>query len=231
MIPLRTSAPRYRSPTVVLALIAINTVVFLIQVSLPDPLSHALVIHYALVPLRYANPYWAVAVGLDPGDRLPLLTNIFMHGGWLHLIANMWTLWLFGAAVEGRMGSLRFLIFYLVCGVLASWAHLLVYADSRIPTLGASGAIAAVLGAHVTLFPQSRVLLLIPIVVIPLIVPVPVMIYATLWFVLQILQGTGDLLQPSMGGGVAWWAHIGGFLAGLAMVRFITPPLRGPWSR
>ncbi|HYD32743.1 MAG TPA: rhomboid family intramembrane serine protease [Azospirillaceae bacterium] len=214
-----------------LALIATNVVVFLVQTTLPEPASFALVAHYALVPLRYSDPRWALAVGLDPSDRLPLLTNIFMHGGWLHLIANMWTLWLFGAAVEGRMGRFRFLLFYILCGVLASWVHMSVYPDSRVPALGASGAIAAAMGAHITLFPRARVLLLVPILFIPLFFPVPVLVYAGLWFALQVMQGAGDLLQPTLGGGVAWWAHIGGFVAGLVAVRFIAPPdNKGPWG-
>lgn len=232
MIPIRTTAPRFRRPTIVLLLIATNTLVFLAQNTLPPRESFAFVVEYALIPLRYTDPQWAVGVGLDPTNRLPLFTNIFMHSGWLHLIGNMWTLWLFGGSVEDRLGRLRFTLFYLACGLAASWAHLVFNATSQIPTLGASGAIAAVMGAHITLFPRSRVLLLIPIIIIPLFIPMPIFLYAGIWFALQLAQGAGALfLGPTMAGGVAWWAHIGGFLAGLLLIRLIAPPVeRGPWG-
>ncbi len=237
MIPLKTNVPVASRPVVVWALLAINTAVFLWQVALPAREAFLAAAQFALIPRRYGDPAWAYAVGLDPQNYWPLLTNTFMHGGWLHLIANMWTLWLFGAAVEDRMGRLRFALFYVLCGVLASWAHMAVYSDSEVPALGASGAIAAVLGAHITLFPASRVLLIIPIIVIPLPLAVGTWWYAVFWFGLQLFQGTGDLLfaSPEMltgGGGIAWWAHIGGFVAGLAAVRFLAPPdPRDVWRR
>ncbi|MFC7332732.1 rhomboid family intramembrane serine protease [Rhodocista pekingensis] len=224
MIPLRTDVPVRRRPRVVWTLLAVNTLVFLWQTSLGPRQSFLLAAQWALLPRRYSDPAWALAVGLDPANHWPLLTNTFLHGGWLHLIANMWTLWLFGAAVEDRMGHLRFALFYVLCGVLASWAHMAAYPASTVPALGASGAIAAVLGAHITLHPRSRVLLLVPILFIPLILPVTTWAYAAVWFGLQVLQGAGDLLMPEMGGGIAWWAHIGGFVAGLAVVRFLAPP-------
>lgn len=224
MIPIRTDVQVYRRQPVVLMLLGVNILVFVYQATLGPREGFLLAVEWALVPRRYADPFWAVQVGLDPNDYRPLLTNIFLHGGWLHLIANMWTLWLFGRAVEERMGQLRFALFYLLSGVLASWAHMAVYAGSQVPALGASGAIAAVLGAHITLHPKSRVLLLIPIIIIPLILPVSTWAYAGVWFALQLLQGAGDLFTPDMGGGIAWWAHIGGFIAGLGLVRFLAPP-------
>ena len=224
MIPLKIDAPVLRRPRVVWTLLAVNLAVFLWQTGLPGREASVMVAQYALIPLRYAEPGWALSVGLDPFDYRPLLTNTFMHGGWLHLIFNMWTLWLFGGAVEDRMGKLRFTLLYVLCGVLASWAHMAVYADSRVPVLGASGAVAAVMGAHITLFPRSRVLLLVPIFFIPLFFPASAWLYAAVWFGLQLFQGAGDLWQPDLGGGVAWWAHIGGFVAGLATVRFLAPP-------
>jgi len=223
LIPLRTDVAVHRRQPVVLALLAINTLVFLFQASLPPRPSFALVAQWALVPRRYSDAVWAYGVGLDPNNYLPLITNVFMHGGWLHLLSNMWTLWLFGRAVEERLGTLRFMLFYVLCGVLASWSHMAVYADSMVPTLGASGAIAAVLGAYMTLHPRAKVLLLIPIIIIPLILPVSAWAYTAVWFGLQIFQGAGDLITPETGGGIAWWAHIGGFVAGLAVVRFIAP--------
>jgi membrane associated rhomboid family serine protease len=230
MIPLRVTDPRTRATPVVVVLIGLNVLAFLYQISLPPRAEFSFVASYALVPLRYADPRWARSVGLDPSDYLPLLSSTFLHGGWLHLIGNMWTLWLFGGAVETRLGRLRFALLYLLCGILASAAHLLANQESRVPVLGASGAIAAVLGAHVTLFPHSRVLLLVPIlIIIPLFLPLPTILYVGLWFALQVVEGAGDLLQPQMGGGIAWWAHIGGFLAGIVLIRLISPPIRqGP---
>lgn len=228
MIPIRTDVPVSRRPTVVWALLAVNVLVFLWQVTLPPREAFLAAAQFALIPKRYGDPAWAYAVGLDPRDYWPLLTNTFMHGGWLHLLANMWTLWLFGAAVEDRMGHLRFGLFYVLCGVLASWAHMAVYSDSEVPALGASGAIAAVLGAHITLFPRSRVLLIVPVLIVPLPLRVGTWWFAAFWFALQLWQGAGDLLSADAeiltGGGIAWWAHIGGFVAGVVVVRFLAPP-------
>jgi membrane associated rhomboid family serine protease len=147
---------------------------------------------------------------------------MFLHGGWLHLILNMWALWLFGPIVEDRMGSLRYLLFYLAVGFLASLTHALMNPTSTLPALGASGAIAGVIGSSIRLFPFARVVVLIPILLLPLFVEVPAIIFAALWFMTQLLQGTADLLTPAQGGGVAWWAHVGGFAAGF----LLTPALR-----
>jgi membrane associated rhomboid family serine protease len=217
MFPLRVSVPTRFPPAVTYALIAINSIVFLFQESLPEPSQLALTYTYGLVPARYTHPEWALSVGLSSWDFLPFVTNTFMHGGWLHLILNMWTLWLFGPAVEDRLGSTRYLLFYLVCGVAASAAHAWMNAESTVPALGASGAIAGVLGAYMRLFPFSNVLILIPIIFIPFFFPLPAFIYIALWFIMQVIQGLGSTLVPQAGG-IAWWAHIGGFLAGMLLV-------------
>jgi membrane associated rhomboid family serine protease len=226
MFPLRDTVPRRHPPVVVLALISINALVFLYQASLPARELQYVIYHYALVPLRYSEPGWARANGLDPDNLLPLLTNAFMHGGWFHLLANMWTLWIFGPAVEDRLGKPRFIAFYLVCGVLASLSHAAFNSRSPVPALGASGAIAGVMGGYVMLFPRARILFLVPILFIPYFVELPALIYAAFWFVIQFLQGTAGLLQPAMAGGVAWWAHIGGFVVGLVTIPFVRLPDR-----
>ena len=228
MIPVGTTAPRQGFPVLVVALIAACTLIFLWQESLPPLEAQEAVIRYALIPLQFSSDWWAIQVGLNPNDYTPFVTMAFLHGSWLHLILNMWTLWLFGRAVESRMGTLRFGVLYVLCILLASTAHAWVHADSRIPTLGASGAIAGVLGAHAALFPRSRVVLLIPIIIIPFFFRLPAFIFVGLWFALQILQGASTALSPTMGSGVAWWAHIGGFFAGLAFVGLLTPPAAGP---
>jgi membrane associated rhomboid family serine protease len=141
-----------------------------------------------------------------------------MHGGWWHLILNMWTLFIFGASLEGRIGRFGFLSFYLVCGLIASLAHAYFNKDSTVPTLGASGAIAGVLGGYALTFPRARITILILIVIIPFFFKIPALGYALIWFAFQFMQGFLDLVSPSMGGGIAWWAHVGGFAAGMVLI-------------
>jgi membrane associated rhomboid family serine protease len=217
MIPIQNTVPSRYPPIVTWTLLVINCAVFLIQVGL-DPLQlEDFLLRYALIPARYTG---ALAIGarLEASDFLPFLTMMFLHGGWLHLIFNMWTLWLFGPSVEDRLGHGRYLAFYLACGAAASLAHVIFSPTSTIPALGASGAIAGVLGSYVRLFPLARVIVLVPILFLPLFFEVPALVFVGLWFIIQVLQGTAELLTPSSGGGVAWWAHIGGFVAGLALV-------------
>jgi len=163
MFPIIDSAPRAANPLVTLTLILVNTLVFLWMWSLPADALNYITIEYALVPLRYSDPDAARAAGLDPNDWWPLITNTFMHGGWLHLIFNMWTLWIFGPAMEARFGRLGFAVLYLVGGTVASFTHLLANFDSPAPALGASGAIAAVLAAYAVIYPRERVLLIVPL--------------------------------------------------------------------
>jgi membrane associated rhomboid family serine protease len=148
---------------------------------------------------------------------VPFFTMMCLHGGWLHLIFNMWTLWLFGSTVEDRLGRGRYLAFYLACGVAASIAHVAFNPTSMVPALGASGAIAGVLGCYMRLFPLARVVVVVPILFIPLFFEVYAFVFVGLWFLIQIFQGTLELLLPTSGGGVAWWAHVGGFVAGLTL--------------
>lgn len=238
VIPIRTSAKRTVTPVITILLILANVWIFLYQQGLSTIEARQFIAGYGLIPARYSQPELFASYGIDPTNHIPLLTSTFLHGGWLHVIVNMWTLWLFGGAVEGRMGRLRFLVFYGLCGILASTAHLIVYSDSMVPVIGASGAVSAVLGAYATLFARTRVILLVPILFIPLFLPLPILLYAAGWFSLQLLQGAGALMEPELGGSIAWWAHIGGFLAGLAVVRIVAPPTPqgnrqrydGPWG-
>jgi membrane associated rhomboid family serine protease len=151
---------------------------------------------------------------------------MFLHGGWLHLILNMWTLFLFGPTVEDRMGMVRYLLFYLICGIAASTAHVYFNAGSFVPALGASGAIAGVIGAFVRLFPLANLIVVIPILFFPFFFEVPALLFAVLWFLMQFAQGTIELVSPSAGGGIAWWAHIGGFVAGVLLTSVIARPPR-----
>jgi membrane associated rhomboid family serine protease len=142
---------------------------------------------------------------------------MFLHGGWLHLILNMWTLWLFGPPVEDRLGHGRYLVFYLACGIAAAITQVVFSPISTIPVLGASGAIAGVLGCYMRLFPLARVVVVVLVIIIPLFFEVPGFVFVGFWFLMQVLQGTAELLMPSSGGGVAWWAHVGGFVSGLVL--------------
>jgi membrane associated rhomboid family serine protease len=218
MFPLKDSIRIPCAPVVTYLLILVNALVFLYQYSLPPDEAARFSYEHALVPRRYFDPSWAASEGLSANDYLPFIEGTFMHGGWWHIILNMWTLFIFGASLEGRIGRLQFLSFYLVCGFCASFVHAYFNQDSTAPALGASGAIAGVLGAYATTFPRARITILFLIVIIPLFFKVPALAYALIWFAFQFMQGFLDLVSPSMGGGIAWWAHIGGFVAGVVLI-------------
>jgi membrane associated rhomboid family serine protease len=222
MFPIRNTVPTRYPPVVTWALIAVNCLVFLFELGLSLPELDAFLADFALVPARYLFDD-----GLTLADYVPFVSNIFLHGGWLHLILNMWTLWLFGPAIEDRLGPGRYLCFYLACGIVASVAHMLFNPTSTVPALGASGAIAGLIGCYVRLFPLSRLVVVVPILIFPLFFEVPAVLFAGLWFLTQLLQGTAELLSPATPGGIAWWAHIGGFAVGLA----VAPLLRRPERR
>jgi membrane associated rhomboid family serine protease len=216
MIPIRNGVPSRYPPVVTWLLIATNCLVFLLQNSLDPSELEELLRNFALVPARYPTML-ANGEGFTTHALLPLFTMMFLHGGWLHLIFNMWTLWLFGPTLEDRLGHGRYLVFYLACGLAASVAHIAFNPTSVVPALGASGAIAGVLGCYMRLFPLARVVVVVPIIFIPLFFEVYAFVFVGLWFFVQLFQGTLEFLLPSSGGGVAWWAHVGGFVAGLAL--------------
>ena len=204
MIPLRDVMPSRTPPVVTVGLIVANSLVFLYQVSLPEAQLQVFVKEFGLVPADFALS--------------SLVTSIFLHGGWLHVVGNMWYLWIFGDNVEDRMGHGRFLVFYLICGIAAGLGHLVVGLDSPVPTIGASGAIAGVMGAYFVLYPQSRILTLVPIIFFIQIIEIPALFFLAFWFILQLFSGVGSLAVSSHVGGVAFWAHIAGFAAGLVLV-------------
>lgn len=163
-------------------------------------------------------PSQLVAVGLTLEQMVKLTTTMFLHGGWLHVLSNMLYLWIFGDNVEDRMGHVKFLVFYLISGYIASLAHIILDPASKSPLIGASGAIAGILGAYLVLFPHARVLTLIFIVFFIQIIPIPAVIFLGIWFFLQLMSGTAGL-SAQAAQGVAFWAHIGGFIAGVALVK------------
>jgi membrane associated rhomboid family serine protease len=215
MIPIRNAVPSRYPPVITWILIAANCLVFLFEDSLePDELELFLR-QFALIPARYFE--LTGEADLTAVDIVPFFSMMFLHGGWLHLILNMWTLWLFGPTVEDRLGHGRYLAFYLVCGLAASVAHVMFNPTSIVPALGASGAIAGILGCYIRLFPLARVVVVVPILFVPLFFEVYAFVFVGLWFLLQLLQSVMEFLVPSSGGDVAWWAHVGGFVAGFAL--------------
>jgi membrane associated rhomboid family serine protease len=207
MIPLRDTQPSYSKPVVTILLIVINTMAFLFEVSL-DPFSrNHLIAVFGIVPDRIGMNYSA------------LLTSMFLHGGWMHLIGNMWFLWIFGDNIEDILGHWKYLIFYLACGLAAGLSHVLLNPASRVPTIGASGAIAGVMGAYLIKFPHARVLTLVPIFLFLTTFELPAYVILMYWFVIQFFSGLGSIAYSHLTSeGVAWFAHVGGFLAGIVLV-------------
>lgn len=219
MIPLRDANPTRRTPVVTIGLLALCTAVFALELGVLATDGQAgfedLVNRYGLVPDAFLT-----AIGRDQWLSLPVLamfTSMFLHGGWLHLLGNMLYLWIFGNNVEDRMGRLRFLVFYLLGGVAAGLAQTAVDPGSAVPMVGASGAISAALGAYLVLFPRARIQSLVFLGFFYQLIAVPSVIVLGFWFLLQLVDGIGALGAATADGGVAIWAHIGGFVAGMVM--------------
>src|SRR2546423_14673344 len=217
MFPIQDSVPSRSVPVVTRTIIFVNALVFFFELMLPQRGVEQIVYLFGIVPARFTHPEWAAYVGFPVDTYWPLLTHQFLHGGWLHIIANMWTLWIFGDNVEDRMGPVRFAIFYLTCGVLAGLTHLVTNPNSTVPSVGASGAIAGVLGAYLLFFPTARLVVMFPIFFFPFFFEVPAVIYLGFWFFSQLFSGTLALAGPQHVGGIAWWAHIGGFVSGMIL--------------
>ncbi|HEX4230289.1 MAG TPA: rhomboid family intramembrane serine protease [Bryobacteraceae bacterium] len=217
MIPLRALLYRNLFPATTLVIIFINVVCFLYELSLPRYAEPAFMASFAIVPDRFRET--------------SLVTAIFLHGGWLHLIGNMWFLWIFGSHVEDRMGHIKFLIFYLICGIASGVLQVVASAGSPVPTIGASGAIAGVMGAFLLLFPRARIFTLIFLFIFFTTIEIPAAILLLYWFALQILGGLtsfGRITENA--GGIAWFAHIGGFVAGMALLRIFAGTSRPRYS-
>jgi len=208
MIPLRDENPSATTPFVTWVLVAINVIVFVFELSL-GPELRTFIFDWGLVPARLTL---ALRFGDEPitGPALTVFSSMFLHGGWLHLVGNMWYLWIFGDNIEDRLGHVKYLVFYLLAGLAAGLLHYATNSESRVPTVGASGAIAGVLGAYLAAFPRARVVTLLPLFPFFRVVALPAMVVLGLWFVIQFFSGALSL-GYSTGGGVAWWAHIGGF--------------------
>jgi len=214
MIPLRDSIPSSSFPIVNVIFIVINVLVFFYEFSLGTDLN-SFINNYGLVPAYLLSQDTSLI------DRIyPFFTSMFLHGGWLHLIGNMLYLYIFGDNVEDRMGHFKYLLFYLISGFAAAFAQIIINLYSTIPMVGASGAISGVLGAYILFFPRSRILTLVPIFFFIQLVEIPAAILLLLWFIIQFFSGVASVAITQNTGGVAFWAHIGGFVAGLILSRF-----------
>src|SRR5918996_1530099 len=205
MIPLRDVIPSRTTPFVTVCLIAVNAVIFVYELALGENLND-FILYFGLVPAAFS---WVT-----------VFTSMFLHGGFLHVGGNMLYLWIFGDNVEDRMGHGRFVVFYLLCGTAAALAQTVTNPSSVIPMVGASGAIAGVMGAYFVLYPRSRILTLVPIFFFIQLIEVPAIFFLGLWFVMQFLSGVGSIASSAAqpGGGIAFWAHVAGFATGIATI-------------
>jgi membrane associated rhomboid family serine protease len=225
MIPLRDANPSRGVPTVNYTIIGVCVLVFLFELLLGRNLRYFFIL-YGLVPIRYTDPRVAAHFTMLQ-QVLPFFAFMFLHGGWLHLIGNMWVLYIFGDNVESALGHARYAFFYLACGLLSAGIHVLTNLGSHLPTIGASGAIAGVMGAYFILYPRARILTLVPIIIFFTVIELPAYVFLAFWFLIQFYHGTFSLLQGAgQLGGIAWWAHVGGFLAGIFLLRLMLPRRR-----
>lgn len=209
-----TSTPGF--PFVNVTLMIVCILIFIYEYSLGQGVND-FILRYGLIPANVLAP--SADWGLY--ERLyPFVTSMFLHGGWLHLIGNMLFLYIFGDNVEGRMGHFRYLVFYIVCGIAAAFFQFITNVSSIVPMVGASGAISGVLGAYITFYPRSKILTLVPIFFFIQLIHIPASVFIFVWFIIQFLSGVSSLGAPKEAGGVAFWAHIGGFVAGLVLARF-----------
>ncbi len=216
MIPIKDRNPTYRFPVVNIAIIVANIAIFLYEVSL-GPRLESFFLRFGVVPLDFSTSFNSSHGSV--ATYVPILSSMFLHGGWLHLGGNMLFLWIFGDNVEDKLGHGRYFVFYVMCGIAASLVHIVIDPSSGMPTVGASGAISGVLGAYLLMFPKARVVTLIPIFIFVHVAELPAFIVLGFWFVLQFFSGLVSLGYQTAGmGGVAWWAHVGGFVSGLLLV-------------
>ncbi len=213
MIPLRDVIPSRTTPYITVTIIALNLVAWLYELGLPDDVLPLFLQLYGVVPADFSAP--------------ALISSMFLHGGWMHFIGNMWYLWIFGDNIEDRLGHGRFVAFYLLCGIGAALGHVAIDPSSTLPTIGASGAIAGVMGAYFVLYPHSRVLTLVPLIIIWEIIELPAIVLLGFWFLIQLFSaGTIAATAASESGGIAFMAHIAGFVLGAIGVFVFRKPQR-----
>jgi membrane associated rhomboid family serine protease len=217
MIPLRDVIPSRTTPYITITVIALNVLAWLFEISLPPDVLQLFLTVYGIVPAAF--------------HPVTLITSMFLHGGWMHVIGNMWYLWIFGDNVEDRLGHGRFIFFYLLCGIVAAGGQIAMDPESTLPTIGASGAIAGVMGAYFVLYPRSRVLTLIPLFFWWEIIELPALVLLGFWFLMQLFSaGAIAATASTAGGGVAFMAHVAGFVAGMIAVFALRQRQERPWE-
>ncbi len=217
MFPIRDDIPHRKLPIINYSLILVNFIFFFYELGLGQNLK-LFIFQYGVVPQRfllYLNSSYHISLSFL---FISIIISMFLHAGWLHILGNMWFLFIFGDNVEDMLGHFRYLIFYLSCGIAASFLHIIFNANSPIPSIGASGAIAGVLGAYMIFYPHAKILTLLPIFIFFEIIELPALLWIGLWILIQIVFGLFSI--GSTGGGIAWWAHIGGFSAGIIYATF-----------
>lgn len=214
MIPIRDTIQSKSYPVVNNAIIVTNVLIYLLELSRGNSLGQ-FIFTYGLVPARYSLPEFGSY--FTPGQQVfALFSFMFIHGGFWHLLGNMWSLYIFGDNIEDRLGHTRYLIFYILCGLASGLFHLTINWTSQVPTIGASGAIAGVMGAYLILYPGSKILTLIPIIFIPYFIEIPALFFLGIWFILQFFSAAVSSGEVS---GIAWWAHVAGFIAGIFLLK------------
>ncbi len=215
MIPIKDTVLRREFPWMTWVIILLNSLVFLFETSLPADILERLIYTFGVVPAQLSGQESGLA---HPASYLPLMTSMYLHGGWLHIIGNMWFLYLFGGSVEESIGHVRYFFFYTLCGISAALIYIFSDLQSAQPSIGASGAISGIMGAYIVTYPRARVLTLVPVVIIPFFFHLPAYLFLGFWFLIQIFSETYSHLSHQMHGGVAWWAHIGGFITGIILL-------------
>lgn len=221
MIPYRDTIPCENRPWITWGLIGLNFIIFLVTWLLPERGQMQIFYWYGLVPARFTWPEWAIWAELPADDYAPFITHMFLHNGWLHVVLNMWMLWIFGDNVEDRMGALRFTFFYLICGGVAAGMQLIANAQSTTPVIGASGALAGVMGAYFFMYPYAKIV--IWVFFLPIFIEIPAIAFLGAWVIFQLAKATGADSTAD----VAWWGHIGGFIAGMLLYRLFLLSERG----
>jgi len=215
MIPIRDNILCNNKPYVSWGLILFCTVVFCLMKLMPPEAQRQFTYLYGMVPIRYSNPSWSAAFGLNFDGYFSFLSSLFLHGGWGHLILNMWFMWIFAKSIENVMGHWHFLFFYLFCGLFATFVQWYFEPDLTVPVVGASGAIAGVLGAYFRIYPFAKVVIWFPFLLLPIFFELPAIAFLGFWVIIQLQNATASLVFDELALNVAWWAHLGGFVAGM----------------
>ena len=213
MLPLRDKVKSNTFPIIVYAIIVLNVIVFIYQLSMDNMKLLEFFYYYGVVPAFLGgDEYWEIRGAFS--QLFPFISSMFLHGGWMHIIGNMWTLFIFGDNVQDRMGRGKFVVFYILSGIASMLLHTFTNWGSTTPAIGASGAIAGVMGAYLVYFPRAKIVTLLPLIFYFTIITVPAYVFLIIWFGMQFFNGTFALLSSGGGGGIAWWAHVGGFAFG-----------------